>query len=190
MPGNHLFDAHQGHVDRRGGSRQAGISLVFDHHERARIGNGEIHPRHAHVGPDEILPQVFSGDGGQGLMFGGVRFAQFVLEHVPHVGGRQVQGRGNDVHRPLPGELHQVFAQVGFHRPHAGRRQIVVELHFFAHHGLGLDHGFHVVLADDVQHVLIGFGGVFGIQHLAAAGADVAPRTAPAACRDWRWRGP
>ncbi len=64
-PRQHLLDAHQGHVDRRGGGRKAGVALVLDHHQRARLGHGEIAARNAHAGPQILFAEVPAGDVGE-----------------------------------------------------------------------------------------------------------------------------
>ena len=81
---------------------------------------------------------------------------------MAHVGRRCAGGR-HDVHGPLLGQLHDVLAQV-VSTPESGRFQHVVQLHLLADHRLRLDHGLDVVLPRDVQHVLVGLGGVFRIE--------------------------
>ena len=79
----------------------------------------------------------------------------------------------DDVDRPLPGQLHDVLAQIGFDRADAGRLKHVVQLHFLADHRLRLDHALDVVLFGDIEHVLVGLGRVFGPKHCSAPGRDV-----------------
>ena len=98
------------------------------------------------------------------------RLAELLGEQPAHVGGRHVDGRRDDVHRPLPGQLHDVLAQVGLDGADAGRLQHVVQLHLLADHRLRLDHALDVVLAGDVEHVLVGLGGVLGPEHRGARG--------------------
>ena len=81
------------------------------------------------------------------LMLVAVRLAEFFGEQPADVGGRHVNGRRDDVDRPLPGQLDDVFAQVGLDGPDAGRLQHLVQLHFLADHRLRLDHALDVVLA-------------------------------------------
>ena len=90
-------------MDRRRGGREAGVALVFHHHQRARVGHGEIAAGHAHAGGQIIGPQVLSGDGRQGGVFGGVRLAQLFVEQLADFGRREVHGGRDDVDRPLPG---------------------------------------------------------------------------------------
>ena len=49
----------------------------------------------------------------------------------------------------------------------------VVQLHLLADHRLRLDDALDVVLAGDVEHVLVGLRGVLGPQHRGAPGGDV-----------------
>ena len=106
-------------------------------------------------------------------MFLAVGLAQLFGKQPAHVGGRHVDGRRDDVHWPLAGQLHDVLAQVGLDGADAGRLQHVVQLHFLADHRLRLDHALDVVLSGDVEHVPVGLGGVVGPQHGGAAGGDV-----------------
>ena len=57
------------------------------------------------------------------LVLGAEGLAQLVGEEVAHVGGRHVHGRRDDVDRPLLGQLHDVFAQVGLDGADAVGRQ-------------------------------------------------------------------
>ena len=61
-----------------------------------------------------------------GVLFG-VRLAEFLGEEMADVGGRHVDGRRDDMHRPLMGQLHDVLAQVGLDRADAGVFQHVVQ---------------------------------------------------------------
>ena len=96
--------------------------------------------------------------------------AQLFGEQAAHVGGRHVNGRRDDVDRPLPGKLHDIFAQVGLHRPDALGRQHVVQFQFLGHHRLRLDHALDLVPPGDVQYVAVGFRGLGGEQHLDPLG--------------------
>ena len=139
-PRQHLFDPHQGDVDRRRGGREPGVALVLDQHERAGVGHGEIAAGNAHAGLQILVAEVAAGDGRQFLVLFGEGLAEFLGEEPAHVGGRHVNGRRDDVDRPLAGQLHDVFAQVGLDRADARGREHVVELHLLGHHRLRLDH--------------------------------------------------
>ena len=107
------------------------------------------------------------------LVLGAERLAELFGEQPAHVGGRHVHGGRDDVDRPLLGQLDDVLAQVGLDGPDARRLQHVVQLHLLADHRLRLDHALDVVLAGDVEHVLVGLRGVLGPEHRGAAGRDV-----------------
>ena len=77
----------------------------------------------------------------------GERLAELFGEQMAHVGGRHVDGRRDDMHRPLLGQLHDVLAQVGLDRADAGLLEHVVQLHLLADHRLRLHHAFDVVFA-------------------------------------------
>ncbi len=171
--GNDLLDAHQGHVERRRGRRKAGVALVLDDDERARVGDAEVAARHPHVGLDELFAEVAPGDGGQRPVLGGVRFAKLFGEQPAHVLGRQMQGRRDDVRRALAGQLHQVFAQVGLQRPNPHRGEGVVQLHLFADHRLRLDHRLDVVLLGNLEHDPVGLFRRLGPVDRGAPGGDV-----------------
>ncbi len=64
-PRDDLLDPHQGDVDPGGGGRETGVPFVLDDDDRPRLGDGEVHPRNSHLGPEILLAEVFSGDGGQ-----------------------------------------------------------------------------------------------------------------------------
>ena len=172
-PRKHFFDAHHGHVDRRRGGREAGVAFVLDDHERAGVGHGEVAARDAHAGLEIFVAQMSSGDVGQFFVLGGERFAEFFGEQPAHVGGRHVDGRRDDMHRPLMGQLHDVFAQVGLDGADALGLEHVVQFHLLADHRLRLDHAFDVVFAGDIEDVLVGLGGILGAKHGGAPGGDV-----------------
>ncbi len=143
--GDDLLDAHQGHVHLGRGGREPRVAFILHDADRARVGDGEVDARHAHVGGDEVLAEVPAGDVGKLAVLGGVRLAELVLEELAHVGGRHVQRGGDDVDRALCGQLDEVFAQVGFHRAHPSGGQHVIDLQLLADHRLGLDYGLHAV---------------------------------------------
>ena len=53
--------------------------------------------------------------------------------------GRKVNRRRDDVRRPMPGKLNDVFAEVGFDRFDAGRFERVIEMNLLAGHRLRFD---------------------------------------------------
>jgi hypothetical protein len=77
-------------------------------------------------------------------------------------GRDQVRGR-------LFGELHDVFAQVGFQRFDAVRLEVMVEARLLTHHRLRLDDLAHVVGARDVEHDAVHVGGSLRPMHDRAA---------------------
>ena len=81
---------------------------------------------------------------------------------------RLVDGRGDDVGGPLPCQLNYEFTQVGFHRPNLCRLQRPVQIHFFAHHALGLHHLPRSRFLHDVQDNFANLGARGRPVHLAA----------------------
>ena len=57
-------------MDGRRGGREAGVALVLDDHQRARVGHGEIAARNAHAGLEIFFAQVPPGDVGELLVLG------------------------------------------------------------------------------------------------------------------------
>ena len=96
------------------------------------FGHGEVAARDAHARLEIFFAQVPPGDGRQVLVLFAERLAELFGEQPAHVGGRHVDGRRDDVHRPLVGQLDDVLAQIGFDGPNARRRQHVVQLHLLA----------------------------------------------------------
>ena len=149
-------------------------------------GDGEIAAGDAHARLEIFVAEVFSGDGGEFFVNGGEGFAEFFLEELTHVGHGEVDGGGDDMHRSLVGELHDVFAQIGFDRADAVGFQHVVQLHFLGDHRFRFDDAFDVVFAGDVEDILVCLGGIVRVEDGDAAGGDVLLETRRGVYRDWR----
>ena len=152
-----------------------GVALVLDDDDRAGVGHGEV-----------ARPRCPCRPGGtpRGGVAGRCRSARwcsavngspsFSANSWPHVGGRQVQGGRDDVHRAAGRPVARGTRPGRSRRrgcPPSARR--VVQLHLLADHRLRLDHALDVVLAGDVEHEAVGLGGVLGPEHRGAAGGDV-----------------
>ena len=97
---------------------------------------------------------------------------QPVGEEMPDVGGRPVDGRGDDVRRAVLGDLDDELAQVRLDHPASVGFEGVVESDLLGDHGLRLDHPLDPVGAGDLAHVVHRLGGVCGEEHGAAEPLD------------------
>ena len=132
--------------------RHPDIAFVLDQNHRAAFGDQEVGAADSHVGGQEFLPQDQAGNLRQLFRLLGPLDAQLIDEQIGDVPARFVQGRRDDMIRPLPRKLHDVFAQVRFHRLDVVPLQSLVQVDFFAHHRLRLHRQLDAVLAPDRDH--------------------------------------
>ena len=79
--------------------------------------------------------------------------AEFTLKQFADFAPCQVHRRKYDVIRRFVTQLHDEFAEVVFNDFEAGLFQRVIQMYFFGGHGLGLDDGTRLFLADDLQMI-------------------------------------
>jgi hypothetical protein len=80
-----------------------------------------------------------------------------------------MDGGGDDVRRPVPGQLNDVLAQVRFDRLDSRCLQGVIQMDFFARHRLRLDDLGRLPLVNYFDNRAARFGPIVGKMHLAAA---------------------
>ena len=166
-PGDKFFNAHEGHVYGRAGGAHANVAFVFHNHQGAGGGNADVGARDAHFRGQKSLAQLAPGNVGQ--LLGALRgLAQLFGEQLGDVLLAFVDGRGRDVRGRFSGQLHDVFAQVGFQADDARGLERVVDADLLAEHGLALNHGFDPVPLGQVQDDVAGLAPVCGPVHVHA----------------------
>jgi hypothetical protein len=140
LQGRHqLVDAHQHHVHRRQGRHQPGIALVGHQRQAAVFGHRQVGAADAQIGGQKGLTQPASRHGHQMGDIVRLGLPRLGTEQLCHLVAEQVDGGHHHVTGTLPGQLHDPLAQVGFHRPHPGGFQSLVEGDLLAGHALALD---------------------------------------------------
>ena len=164
-PGDDLFDPHYGHVDPGKGGGKTGVPFVLQDGDSAGPGQGEVGPADPQAGLKIFIPQEFPGHLGQ-------LFRVIVKRHTQLFGKQRgylllglVQGRGDDVGRPLPRQLDDEFSQVGFPDPDPGGLQVAVQVDLLSGHGLALDHHLDPLRLSQVPDIAAGLGPVRGAVH-------------------------
>ena len=152
--------------------REIAVALVGDDDRRAGFRDQEIRAGDADIGRKKLFAQHGAGLGEQAFGRGEIAIlveidmdAAEVLLHLFLV---EMHRRRDDVRRRLAAQLDDVFAEVGFDRPHARGLDGGVEADFLGHHRLALgDHARAARLADVDDH-RAGLRGIAGEMHVAA----------------------
>ena len=146
-----FLHAHEGDVNARASRRQPAIALVGDNHHRARLGDGEVGPADAHVGPVELLAQQAPADLRQIRRLVGQLLAGVVGQQSGDAFARVVDRRGDEVRRPFAGELDDELAEIRLDDFDAGLLQRRVEVDLFRRHRLRFDDKFTLGALGDVE---------------------------------------
>lgn len=171
--GGQAFDPGQGYVDAGRGRDETAVALIRHQRHRAGLGADEIGPADAHICLQKAGAQ---GLPGRGLQSGDVEIegcVQVFVKELGHIFQPPVHRRRDDVAGVIPGQLHDVLAQVGFQHLQAGPFQHFVDLDLFAQHRLALHHPAHVVLPGDVHDDFARLLGIARPMHLAVVGLGV-----------------
>ena len=75
-----FFDADDGDMQARQAGAQSDVAFIFQQHDGAGFGDGEVRARHAHLRRAEALTQSRAGDGGDLFGFVQVRGSQLFGE--------------------------------------------------------------------------------------------------------------
>ena len=118
----HLLDAGDAHVHARQRRHHAPVAFVRDDHARSGFGDQKVAARDAEIGREEMLPQHFARFAGHARDVVLARRVVMGLEQVGDVLFALVKRRSDDVRRRLPGELKDVFSEVGLDRRDPVRR--------------------------------------------------------------------
>ena len=148
-------------------------SLVTER-QRASLSDDEVRPGDAHVGVDELLPQLAPRLARQIFDSLVSRRVQLLLEQLGDVLAGLVNGRRDDMIGRLARELNDILAQVGLHRFDALGDEPVVEPDLLRDHGLALDNQLDAPVARQLRHVLARRLGVLGEIDVAARSPHVA----------------
>ena len=130
-----LLDPGQDDVDRRDGRGHPAVALVGAEHHRSALGDQRVRAGHAdpggeELGPDQVadrvdlLRDVINGNGD----------LELGVEELADVLPAEVEGRSDDVARPLVQLLDEPLADVGLDALDVARLEVVVELHLLADH--------------------------------------------------------
>ncbi len=177
--GQDLLDAD--HADQRLGQGQAhaAVALGLQHHQGAGLGDHEVGPGDADLGGEEPLAKVQARGLGQGprvvaqaLGSGASPFGHVLAEDLPDLRAVAVDGRNQDVGRPVVAELHDQLGEVGLVGGDPGLGQRLVEADLLGGHRLDLDHLGLAGGSDQAGHDLVGLGGVRRPVHVAARAGD------------------
>ena len=174
-----LVDAHHRDVDPGQRCGHPTVALVRDEHERPRLGDEEVAAADAHVGGEEIRPQLAPREGGQlgrGVAHWRVDGARggLLVEEGPDLLPGLVRGRHEDVGRTLTGKLDDVLTQVSLADVQPGVFELLVEGDLFGGHRLRLHDSKHAPSPGNVEDVAAHVGRAGGPHHVPAARLDLA----------------
>ena len=157
---NHLFDPHDGDMDRGQGGAHPPVSLVRDDQQRSGFRDQEIAAGDSHPGVQKFPAEPLSGEFGQ---FFGNRTGvdpELVAEQVGNLLLGHVERRGGDVRGVLAGELDDEFPKIGLVGFDSMGLQGGIEVDLLRHHAFGLDDALDIVSRGDPEDNLSGFLGV------------------------------
>ncbi len=138
QPRDHLLHAHQRDVDAGAGGGEPAVALVGHEHDRPRLGDGEVGAGDAHVRLPELLPQQPPADPGERRRVVGQLLAGVLRQEAGDALARVVHRRGDQVRRPLAGDLDDELAEVGLGHLQPGGLQRGVEVDLLGRHRLRL----------------------------------------------------
>ena len=129
--------------------REVGVALVRDEHERAGVGDQGVASGDPDVGVDEALAQLLPRNGDKRRDVVGDRVTDDLAEELRDFFARFVDGRCDEVGRPLAGELNDPFAEVGLDRVYALRLEVIGESDLLRRHRLRLHDELRLLRAAD-----------------------------------------
>ena len=126
------------------------VALGLQHHQAARLGHGEVGPADADARPQEPLAQVPARRLGQlRRVVRQLGVADRAAEQVADLGAVAVDGRHQDVRRPVAVQLQDQLGEVGLDGVDAGGGERVVQPDLVRGQRLDLDHLVGAVAARD-----------------------------------------
>ena len=144
-----LLDPHDGDVHRGQSRGEVGVAFVGDEHERPRVGDEGVAAGDPDVRIDEALPQFLPRDGDERRDVVRDRMTHDLAEELGDLLAGLVDSGGDDVRRPLAGELDDPLAEVGLHSVDALRLEVIGESDFLSGHRLRFDDELRLLRAAD-----------------------------------------
>ena len=129
--------------------REVGVAFVGDEHERPRVGDEGIAAGDPDVRVDEALPQLLPRDGDERRDVVRDRMTHDLAEELGDFLAGLVDSGGDDVRRPLAGELDDPLAEVGLHSVDALRLEVIGESDLLRRHRLRLHDELRLLRAAD-----------------------------------------
>ena len=112
--GHQFFQANHGHMHLGQSGGQAGIALVGNQHNSAGFSHSNIATRNTHASLQKFGPQFFPRQLHQARDIRAQALFHLFAENIGHIFAGKMDGWHNHVRRPLPSQLDNPFAQVGF----------------------------------------------------------------------------
>ena len=171
---HHFFNAGDGDVHVRHGGAHAAIAFVFHQAQRAGFRHGKVHPGNPDIGLQIHAAQGIAAQLDQLVhVFGVRRGRDIVVKQRGDLRLGFVNRRHDDVAGLFARQLDDVLAHIAFHRLHAVRFQVVVQLGFFTDHRLALDRQLALPGGDQAMDDGVGFFRGFRPMHFYAIGGEL-----------------
>src|SRR2546430_15302770 len=150
--GHALLDAHHRDVDTGKRGHHAGVALVGDQDDGARVRDREVRPRDPEVRLEELLPQLAPRELRERLGIRGNRALELLPEEVGDLALRLVDRWRDDARRPLLGELDAALAALRLQPDDPRLLERLVDMDLLGGHGLRLHRHPRARPAADLAH--------------------------------------